>query len=308
MGSPAILEVSNLSIAFRRYTGLFRQEELPVIEDLSVTVNAGEILAIVGASGSGKSLLAESILGLLPDNAITGGTIRFMGEEVSEADLRKLRGSKIALLPQSVLAFDPLMRVGPQAKGANPTEQVAQEQSRVFRELDLPDETERLFPHQLSGGMARRVLFSTAITSGARLVIADEPTPGMQVDQAIAALGILKELAQQGTAVIVITHDIDLAMQFADQIGVFYAGTVLEVASAQDFQTGPDVLRHPYSKALWRALPQTDFEPIPGSQPYPGYAGCPFAPRCALRTEECDDAMPPARELRGGTVRCFHAT
>lgn len=303
-----VLEVKNLSVAFRQYQGLFRQVTLPVINDLSVTMREGEILAIVGASGSGKSLLAESILGLVPDNAITGGTIKFRGEELDEVRLKNLRGSEIALLPQSVLAFDPLMRVGKQARGARPTKEVAERQSRVFQELDLPEETERLFPFQLSGGMARRVLFSTAITSGAGLVIADEPTPGMQVDQAMSALSILKELADRGTAVMLITHDIDLAIRFADRVGVFYAGTVVEVARAEDFQDGPERLRHPYSKALWRALPQNDFEPIPGSQPYPGYTGCPFAPRCWLRTAQCTEAMPPARQLRDGMVRCFHAS
>lgn len=308
MKPKTVLEVQNLSIAFRQYQGLFRQTMLPVINDLSVTVREGEILAIVGASGSGKSLLAESILGLLPDNAITGGTISFRGEEVDEERLKDLRGSEIALLPQSVLAFDPLMRVGRQARGARPTAEVAEKQAQVFEELGLPEETERLFPFQLSGGMARRVLFTTAITADAGLVIADEPTPGMQVDQAVSALSILKDLANRGTAVMLITHDIDLAIQFADRIGVFYAGTVVEVARAEDFEVGPQALRHPYSKALWRALPQNDFEPIPGSQPYPGYKGCPFAPRCWLRTEECDEEMPPVRELRGGTVRCFHAS
>lgn len=303
-----VLEVRNLSIAFRQYEGFLQQVTLPVINDLSVTVREGEILAIVGASGSGKSLLADSVLGLLPDNAIMGGTIRFRGEETDKARLKDLRGTEIALLPQSVLAFDPLMRVGPQARGARPTKEVAQKQSRVFQELELPEETERLFPFQLSGGMARRVLFSTAVTSGADLVIADEPTPGMQVDQAISALSLLKELASKGTAVMLITHDIDLAIRFADRVGVFYAGTVVEVARAEDFEVGPEALRHPYSRALWRALPQNDFEATPGSQPYPGYTGCPFAPRCWLRTAECEQSMPPDREWRGGMVRCFHAS
>lgn len=305
-----LLEVSNLSVSFRLYRGLVKQELLQVITDLSVTIMPGEILAIVGASGSGKSLLAESLLGLLPKNAIVGGNIKFRGEEISERRIKELRGSDIALLPQSVLAFDPLMKVGPQALGAHPTKEVRRLQKETFKELGLPDTTEDLYPFALSGGMARRVLFSTVLASGAQLVIADEPTPGMQVDQAVRALSLLKELADKGKGVMLITHDVDLAVQFADRIGVFYAGTVLEVASTSDFKTGPDALRHPYSKALWRALPQHEFEPIPGSQPYPGDMppGCPFAPRCALRTEECDLAMPPARELRSGTVRCFHAT
>lgn len=305
-----LLEISNLAISFRMYRGLFKQEDLKVITDLSVSVRPGEILAIVGASGSGKSLLAESLLGLLPANASATGSFLFKGHPVDQHDLKKLRGKEIALLPQSIMAFDPLMKVGKLARGARPTKNQIKTQEEVFSRLGLPPGTDQLYPFQLSGGMARRVLFSTVISSGADLIIADEPTPGMQVNQAMEALQMLKDLANQGKGVLLITHDIDLAVQFADQIGVFYAGTVLETCPTEDFKVGPDALRHPYSKALWHALPQHDFQPIPGSQPYPEDPppGCPFAPRCSQHTPECDLAMPPMRELRSGQVRCIHAT
>ena len=155
----------------------------------------------------------------------------------------------------------------------------------------------------------RRVLVSTALITDAQLIIADEPTPGMSVAQAAEALKIFREMADDGKSIVLITHDIDLAFAFADRIAVFYAGTVVETARAQDFQAGPDALRHPYSKALWRALPQNDFEPAEGFQPYAGNLpkGCLFAPRCSHRTPQCEEEVPPVRTLRNGEVRCFYA-
>ena len=132
----------------------------------------------------------------------------------------------------------------------------------------------------------------------------------MSLEQALEALRMFRELADEGRAVILITHDIDLAFEFADRVAVFYAGTTVETAPAADFKTGPEALRHPYSKALWRALPQNGFEPISGFQPYAGNLpeGCLFAPRCPYRTQECVRQVPPVREIRGGEVRCCHAT
>jgi peptide/nickel transport system ATP-binding protein len=158
--------------------------------------------------------------------------------------------------------------------------------------------------------MARRVLVSTALISDAQLIIADEPTPGMSLEQALEALQMFRELANEGKAVILITHDIDLAFEFADRVAVFYAGTTVETAPVADFKTGPEALRHPYSKALWRALPQNGFQPIDGFQPYAGNLpqGCLFASRCPYSTEQCHSQTPPTTEIRDGEVRCFHAT
>ena len=132
----------------------------------------------------------------------------------------------------------------------------------------------------------------------------------MSLEQALEALKLFRELADEGKAVILITHDIDLAFAFADRVAVFYAGTTVETAPVEDFRTGPEALRHPYSQALWRALPQNGFTPISGFQPYAGNLpkGCLFAPRCPYATEICHMKKPPVQELRGGEVRCFHAT
>ena len=305
-----LLSVDRLSISFRMYDRGMRQRDLEVISDLAVTVNAGEVLAVIGSSGSGKSLLAHAVLGLLPSNATVRGNMRYKGEPLNAAKQKKLRGRHIALIPQSVTYLDPLMPVGEQARGADKRPARAKQQRNAFRRLELAPDTERLYPFQLSGGMVRRVLFSTAIITDADLIIADEPTPGMHIDQALEALAILRELANAGKGVLLITHDIDLAVRFADKISVFYAGTTVEEAPAADFIEGPHALRHPYSQALWRALPQNEFSFVDGFQPYVGELppGCLFAPRCLLKTAACEEENPPIQALRGGLVRCIHAT
>ena len=304
-----LLEVSDLSVSFRMYDSGLEQKQLPVISSLSLKVLPGEILAVAGSSGSGKSLLASAILGILPGNATVSGSLRFDGEPLTPERQAKLRGTEIALVPQSVAFLDPLMKVGAQVDGhrkPRPTER----RRKLFRRFGLPEQTERLYPFQLSGGMARRVLVSTALLTSARLIIADEPTPGMSLEQAEEALAMFRAMADEGKGVVLITHDIDLAFHIADRIAVFYAGTTVEAAPAADFRQGPEALRHPYSKALWRALPQHEFRPIPGFQPYAGNlpSGCLFAPRCPCRTAECEKSVPPMQTVRKGEVRCFHAT
>lgn len=302
-----LLEISDLSVSFRMYDGSLEQRQLQVISSLSLTVYPGEILAVAGSSGSGKSLLAAAILGILPANAAVGDAMRYGGQPLTPERQRSLRGGEIALVPQSVAYLDPLMKVGRQADGHQKPRPTARRRE-LFRRFGLPEKTERLYPFQLSGGMARRVLVSTALLADAQLVIADEPTPGMGLEQAKEALSMFREMADEGRGVVLITHDIDLAVDFADRIAVFYAGTTVETAPAEDFRQG--ALRHPYSQALWRALPQNGFQPIPGFQPYAGSLpkGCLFAPRCPHRTAECEAAPPPVRTLRDGEVRCIHAT
>ncbi len=312
-----ILEISGLSVSFQMYDNTFGRKDLQVISDLHMRVYAGEMLAVVGSSGSGKSLLASAILGILPKNAAVDGVMRYCGQNLTPAPQRRLRGNGIALVPQSVEFLDPLMRVGTQVDGhgKRPVKEGrdrGQSRRKIFQRLGLPRATERCYPFQLSGGMARRVLVSTALIQDAQLIVADEPTPGMGADQAREALRLFRAIADDGKAVILITHDLDLALAFADRIAVFYAGMMVETADASDFQNGQggiNMLRHPYSRALCRALPQNQFEPVAGFQPYAGSLpkGCPFAPRCSYRSQRCEQKTPPVRSLRGGEVRCFCA-
>ena len=299
-----ILEISDLSVSF---PGDRDGSRLQVIRDLDLRVYPGEILAVAGSSGSGKSLLASAILGILPENAQVEGRMLYDGEPLTARRQAELRGRDISLVPQSVAFLDPLMKVGRQADGhrrPRPTE----ERRSIWQALQLPRRTEKCYPHELSGGMARRVLVSTAMLGDARLVIADEPTPGMSLEQARAALGMFRSLADRGCAVILITHDIDLAFDAADRVAVFYAGTVLEVGDARAFREGK--VLHPYSRALWEALPQNGFRPIAGAQPYAGQlpGGCLFAPRCPYAQGRCQEQVPPMLRLDQREVRCFRGT
>ena len=307
MEKESVLTVKDLSVSFHMYDKGLEQYDLKVISNLDLEVCPGEIVAIAGSSGSGKSLLAHAVMGLLPENAMLDGDIIYKGRKLDQKDKEKLRGKELALVPQSVSYLDPLMRVGKQVRGSDSGKKNLQK--NIFQRLRLNENTEKLYPFQLSGGMARRVLVSTAVLSGAEVIIADEPTPGLDLEMALETLKIFRELADEGKAVILITHDIDLAFHIADRVAVFYAGTTLEIADAKEFQEGEGKLRHPYSKALWRALPQNGFEPVPGFQPYAKYLpeGCLYFPRCPHRTEECDQKIP-MREVRGGQVRCIHAT
>lgn len=304
-----LLEVKDLSVSFRMYDSGLEQYDLKVISNLNIDVRPGEIVAVAGSSGSGKSLLAHAVMGLLPGNAVSEGEMYYRGIPLKPQDKERLRGREIALVPQSVAYLDPSMRVGDQVLGVKPGSRKRRQQKEIFDRLHLEDRVERLYPFQLSGGMARRVLVSTALISGADLIIADEPTPGLDLEMAVEALKCFREMADAGKGVILITHDIDLAFHVADRVAVFYAGTTVEIAPSRNFLDGPEALRHPYSKALWRALPQNGFEPIPGFQPYARElpVGCLFSPRCPYRTAECERKIP-MQEMRGGTVRCIHAT
>lgn len=307
-----MLSIRNLSISFTMYgAGLHQRQMTPVI-GLDLELRAGELLGVVGASGSGKSLLAHAVLGILPANARVAGEIRFRDELLTPARQEQLRGREMALIPQSVGFLDPLMTVGQQARRAaylgGAKSAATSVQRQVFRRYGLEESVGDLFPFQVSGGMARRVLVAMAAAGQASLIIADEPTPGLHPEMVVETLGHLRELADEGRAVLLITHDISAALTVSDRIAVFYAGTTVEVAASADFHGNGQALRHPYTRALWRALPQHEFIPVPGAQPQPGELppGCLFEPRCPLATQECRTVRPELRAARGGWVRCIH--
>lgn len=307
VGNKHILEIKDLAVSFTQYEHGLRQIDLKVIRNLNVSVHEGEIVAVVGASGSGKSLLAHAILGILPSNCNAAGNIFFEDELLNPDRIRQLRGKKIVLVPQSVTYLDPLEKVGDQVRKEQQAESVRRRQEELFAFYDLPKETGDLYPFELSGGMARRVLLCAAMMENPRLIIADEPTPGLHLEAAKNAMRHFREFADKGNGVLLITHDIELALEVADRIAVFYAGTTIEEALVADFRS-MGTLRHPYTKALWRALPQNGFQPFPGNQPYVKDMpkGCPFGPRCPQFTPECEEDVPE-QVLRCGTVRCIHA-
>ena len=262
-----ILEIENLSVVFHQYAKRTKKQELPVISNLNVSVHEGEIVAVVGSSGSGKSLLAHAILGLMPSNAEVKGRFDFLEEPLTEERMKAVRGNEIALVPQSVNYLDPLMKVGKQVRGTERSKHALQRQRELFLSYGLQEETEDLYPFECSGGMSRRILLSTALMGNTRLLIADEPTPGMELAMAKKAMEDFRKFADAGNGVLLITHDIELALEVADRIAIFYAGTTVEEALVSDFQS-EERLRHPYTKALWRAMPGNGFQVIPGNQPY----------------------------------------
>lgn len=306
MEKKNILSVDDLVVSFSMYKRLFKKENLEVVHSLSLDINEGEIVAVVGSSGSGKSLLAHAVLGLLPKNASTSGKILYEGEELTDKKRSELLGRKIVFIPQSIDYLDPVMKVGKQVQGVYSTKD---RQEELFEKYKLDKSVEDMYPFQLSGGMARRVLVSSALMEMPRLIVADEPTPGLSVDMAMDTLKHFREIADKGAGVLLITHDIDLALHVADRIAVFYAGTIFEIASTKDFLEGRDALRHPYSKEFISALPQNEFKSIEGLQPYAGELpkGCLYASRCPYVSEKCSGEIP-MRELRGGKVRCVNAT
>ena len=311
MKKEPILSVKDLGLSFSQYTKGLRRRELEVITNLDIDLYEGEILAVVGSSGSGKSLLAHAILGILPDNATTEGNIIYKGKSLSLKDKEKLRGREIVFIPQSVNFLDPLMKVSKQVKiSIENKEEATKRQRKIFNKYGLDKKDDNLYPFELSGGMARKVLLSTALVSDCKVIIADEPTPGLDEKSLNEALKDFRNIADSGCAILMITHDIEAALKIADKIAVFYAGTTLEIANVNDFKGDGKNLRHPYSKALFNALPQNGFKPIKGSQPMPNELpkGCLFQDRCEYISEKCRLIRPNARMVRDGMVRCLNAT
>ncbi len=251
-----VIEVNKLSLSFTSYGRGLSQISTTVLKELSLSVDAGEVYALVGSSGSGKSLLAESILGILPKNAETSGDISFLGKALGVGELSQLRGKEIVYVPQGVTNLDPLLKVKPQLLL---TKEMEERKSEAFETLELGDEVDGLYPFELSGGMARRVLVSTALLVDAKIIVADEPTPGMTREQARRTLQFFKDMARDGKAVLLITHDLDLALEIADTIGVFHEGSLVEEAKREQFYGDGEALKSELARRLWRALPQNEF-------------------------------------------------
>ena len=250
-----VLSIEHLSISFSRYERGFRRTNLNAIRDLSLTVGEGEMVAVVGASGSGKSLLAHAVLGILPYNASWSGNMTYCGEMLTEKRMKALRGKEIVLVPQSVSYLDPLMKIGDQIQNGKKDVSVKEKCLAVLKRYGLAPDIRGKYPFQLSGGMTRRVLISTAVMEKPKLVIADEPTPGLHLEAATRVMGHFREMADDGAGVLLITHDLELALLTADRVIVLYGGRVVEETDAAAFQDERN-LKHPYTKALFRSMPK----------------------------------------------------
>ena len=259
-----MLGIENLSVSFSTSVGLLRKRQVCPLRNINLAIGPGELLGIVGASGAGKSLLAHAIVGLLPPNAACAGRMRFAGEPLDQARQAMLRGRRITLVPQSVASLDPMARVGRQVSwaaqraGMSKIDADAAARTAAAR-FDLDPRALRSFPHELSGGTARRVLLAMATMGTADLVIADEPTTGLDVETIGRVMQYFKALARKGKAVLIITHDIGAVVPVADRIVVMRDGESVETVPAASFRGRGEGLATDYARFLWQALPQNEF-------------------------------------------------
>lgn len=256
--SEKILELKNLHISFTQYTQGLSRRTIESVRGLSFSTYEGEVTALVGESGSGKSLLAHAVMGLLPYNASVSGEIYYCGELLEQKQIEILRGREIVLVPQGASYLDPLMKAGPQILKGKADAQRKEKLRAILERYHLKESTTALYPFELSGGMSRRVLIASATIEEPKLVIADEPTPGLEKKTAKMVMGHFRELAEMGSSVLVITHDLELAIETADRILVMQGGRVVEEASPEAFRE-ERTLCHPYTKALWKAMPSHGF-------------------------------------------------
>ena len=304
-----LLSVEDLTVHFDTDEGVVQ-----AVDGAALVVRAGEVVGLVGESGSGKSVTALAILRLLrPPARIAGGRIRFDGRDlltVTEENMRRVRGAQISMVFQSPrTSLNPVLPVGAQIErllvlhaGASPREARARAVA-MLREAGIaePERRARQYAHQLSGGMCQRVMIAMALATSPRLLIADEPTTGLDVSIAAQILDLLRDLGRRtGAAILLITHDLGVVAGICDRVVVMHAGQTVEWAPLRGLFKTP---AHPYTRALIHAVPRVDreaqMEPIPGAVPslLAPPPGCRFAPRCALVVDECRARRPAPRPV-----------
>jgi oligopeptide/dipeptide ABC transporter ATP-binding protein len=309
----ALLQIRDLRTAFhtRRGTAL-------AVDGVSLDVRRGETLCLVGESGCGKSVTALSILRLVsPPGRIDGGSICFAGQDLlslSERAMRQVRGARISMVFQEPMtSLNPVFTIGQQiAEAVELHQDVSADEARdraaaMLRQVGIPDPEIRLddYPHQLSGGMKQRAMIAMALVCRPDLLLADEPTTALDVTIQAQILDLIRALQQaSGMAVILITHDLGVVAEMADQVAVMYAGRIVEQAPVNDLFGQP---LHPYTSALFRSLPAAHAEgerlnvirgQVPSAFSYP--AGCRFCERCAAAVERCRQEYPPFTEKAAG--------
>lgn len=313
MGTGVLLQTRDLRVRFHA-----KGREVPAVNGLSYDLHAGRTLAIIGESGSGKTVSCRALMGLLPPTAAIRGSALFDGTELiglSEPQMRRHRGRDIAMVFQDPSrSLNPTMRVGTQITEAirehAPLDKAAA-RSRAMELLALvrlpaPRQRFYAYPHQLSGGMRQRVMIAIALAGNPKLLIADEATTSLDVTTQAQIMELLMDLQQQlGMALIMISHDLGLAASFADEVLVMYAGRPVEYASTGELFGH---VRMPYTRALLDAIPRLERAPHSPFAVTPGQppdltalpAGCPFQPRCANAQDTCVDTAPPFEEQEPG--------
>jgi oligopeptide/dipeptide ABC transporter ATP-binding protein len=314
----SLLAIEDLVVHFDTNAG-----PVQAVDGVGLNVEAGEIVGLVGESGSGKSVTGLAILGLIrPPGRIVRGAIRFQGNDIvrmTEAQRRSYRGRQIALVPQSPrTSLNPVITVGEQIARLSRLHAGASRRDAMKRAISLmeqvgipdADAKARQYPHQLSGGTCQRIMIAMALTSEPRLLIADEPTTGLDVSIAARILDLLRDICvRTGSGIILITHDLGVVAETCDRVAVMHGGQLVEAAPVRDLFRRPV---HPYSRALVASIPRIDQDielmPIPGSVPslLRPPPGCRYAGRCDLVSDQCRIARPPRVTIGAGhTAACF---
>ena len=309
----SILTVENLR---KVYSTRFGGNQVEALKNVNFSVDEGEYVAIMGESGSGKSVTAYSIMGLTAyPGKLVGGTVHFNGHEIekmTEKEFRKIRGNEVSIIFQDPMtSLNPVYTIGNQIVEVillhtNKTKKEAYERAKELLELvgiNEPAKRLKQYPHELSGGMRQRVMIAIALACEPKLLIADEPTTALDVTIQAQILELMQELRKKlGMSIIMITHDLGVVANMCEKIAVMYAGHIVEYGTADEIFYNPS---HEYTKGLIKSIPKLNAEKIERLVPIEGQpvdllnppAGCPFAPRCSECMKICLNKMPPKTEL-----------
>ena len=327
-----LLEIEDLRVYFHLDAGVVR-----AVDGVSFGIAKGETLGVIGESGCGKSVTAQSILGIVPSppGKTESGTIRYFGlsrnggdpVELTRIDpkgeeIRHIRGNEISMIFQEPMtSFGPLNTIGDQIEETIMVHEDVEKEEARARTIELlrhvgipkPEQNVDAYPHQFSGGMRQRVMIAMALSCSPKLLIADEPTTAVDVTIEAQIIDLLRELQQErGLSIMLITHNLALVSELAERIVVMYLGKCVEQASTEEIFTNP---RHPYTRALWRSIPKLEgklerLDSIKGviPSPYMKPKGCPFHPRCdSFIMGKCDGPEFPesVEVVPGHTVHCY---
>jgi len=307
-----LLELADLQVTFDSREGRVR-----AVDKVDLTLEPGDRLALIGESGCGKTVLGMAIMGLLPENAEVGGKVRFNGRDLlcmPPAGLQQIRGKEIAMVMQNAAnALDPVQKIGDQIAETLLIHRLAgqdeagREVTRLLCALGFTDPARAAgqYPYEFSGGMRERILIAIALIGKPRLIIADEPTAGLDAEVKLQILKLLKGQLCDHRTLLLITHDLGTATFLSKQIAVMYAGEIVETGPIGDVLSHP---LHPFSQGMIASLPSAGLHPIPGTGPSPVSlpAGCRFAGRCPVVAGQCMKEHPLLQSCGGlRKVRCF---
>ncbi len=314
----SLLKIKNLSIQYKTADGVVK-----AVNNVSLSVNRGETLGVVGETGAGKTTTALGILRLVPDppGKIVSGEIFFDGESLldkQEGDMRLIRGNKISMIFQDPMtSLNPVMTVGEQIAEVieihetSDKKEAAEKSKKMLEMVGISGDRYDEYPHQFSGGMKQRVIIAMALACNPQLLIADEPTTALDVTIQAQVLEMMKKLKNElNTSMLLITHDLGVVAEVCDKVAIMYAGEIVESATLEELFENP---KHPYTRGLFGSIPDLEedverLSPIKGLMPDPTNlpSGCTFHPRCNLKCPECENRIPSDVRLNENhRVKCF---